>query len=257
MSTNYFVDKGLVVSPRPPFKTKVPFFGRTDDICPALLLEMLNNDGKNSRCNWDVHEYPSCSTYLFMRFLKNTNQAIRYFYLLYLVPLLLQLYRNPRKANFRQSLIGLIRSSIYVSLHTGHCQTVYCLTKGIRQHKTPSEFWFINTGFIPGMVYTFLENERRRNELALFVLPKALEIAWNFVKKRKLVKNRPILVNLLFGLLFGYMFSLYRKKGEILKPSYSSLFQYLTGEKKPKNEDFVYQKEIKEEKFEEEKSPVK
>lgn len=81
-----------------------------------------------------------------------------------------------------------------------------------------------------GCLNIMLEVESRQKEIFLFVLPRIIITAWNFLKRRKIITHTlPFGENLLFGLGLGVVLDFMRKESPEIKSAIKSSLMFLTG----------------------------
>lgn len=146
----------------------------------------------------------------FDRFLEVTRWIMPVYLTLYFIPAVFlrpgSFFKNPLKASSR-SLLGAVRSSSFLGVFVIIFQTLFCAEHSLHHFiatrpnlraRVPD--WFLRmllsswvkwlTGFST-CLSLFVENSRRRAELAAYVLPKGLESAWSVLRKKSYVPFVP------------------------------------------------------------------
>ena len=84
------------------------------------------------------------------------------------------------------------------------------------------------SAFLAGPALMF-ENETRRQEIALFLVPKVMEAVYALLKRRGLVKGVPHSEALLFGVATAILLYFFQNCPEHIKAGYYSLMKKLIG----------------------------
>lgn len=176
-----------------------------------------------------MHE-GSCEIHALKRFFVMVPKALKVYGPVHLVPLLLfklkQLRSNPKEASLK-FLLGLVRSMAFISTYMSLEKIAECYCTVLFQGTR-----FFNP-FLVSLVAThaiYLETPHRRHELALYLLPRALETIWNIAEKANYVKAVPCGEVGLFMLGLGLMMSFYQADQEYLPYSYKAYLAKLLGD---------------------------
>eukprot|EP01016_Furgasonia_blochmanni_P022019 TRINITY_DN2409_c0_g1_i4.p1 TRINITY_DN2409_c0_g1~~TRINITY_DN2409_c0_g1_i4.p1 ORF type:complete len:272 (-),score=9.81 TRINITY_DN2409_c0_g1_i4:63-878(-) len=87
------------------------------------------------------------------------------------------------------------------------------------------------TGFLGLAFTTFLEPDGRRQEFAIFTMPKFLDALWNFFRLRtEMAHTLKYGENLFFGLAMGLLVYFYNQGGNSIRPMYRKMLKHLWGD---------------------------
>lgn len=135
------------------------------------------------------------------------------------------------------------RSSVFLSVYCTLVQAVICTHRYIASHSSTSvanilasagghrtTYWF--GGLIAGGTSIYIEQQRRRGELALYVLPKTLESIYAILLSRRVLKHRlpPYLDMLAAMSAFSILMAWYQTHPEAMNPMIRSLLKRIVGE---------------------------
>ncbi|KAJ7512894.1 hypothetical protein B0H11DRAFT_2213444 [Mycena galericulata] len=156
-------------------------------------------------------ETTACRTSLFLRFFEVARWMLPIYSALHFVPTLLFRWKMVRADPVRilgQAGIGSVRSSTFLGAFVIICQSVFCIKHSLYERimaAPPSSplrrllpqalidllihkgTWWL-PGFLTGLAL-LIEDQRRRAELAMYVLPKGLESLWVAARGRGLVAH--------------------------------------------------------------------
>jgi len=196
-----------------------------------LTKEIIDEaiEAGNLACH-HLHPGTSCPHIIFLRGLHVLKLSLKYFIPIHLIPLLLfkrkDLKNHPKKT-LLHALHKYVNSILYM---TCGCSIIFisqCFLKNYT-NLSPTAITAIGPVFGSGLGSLF-ENESRRQELCLFVLPRVLELIWLLLKHRKIVGDFPIGTNLVFALAMGIISYYYHIKDGCIKHSFHALFKRFWG----------------------------
>ncbi|ETO14299.1 hypothetical protein RFI_23071 [Reticulomyxa filosa] len=137
-------------------------------------------------CSPVWHKHPSCTVHNVTDFLYAIGRSSRmYIPVHFLPPLLfypksvLFVFANPTKY-LKKKTFNTIVSSIFLAAYQFNIKTTICYVRNL----TRSNAWWIPVlgGFFSGLSL-FIEHSKRRVELALYCIPRALEIVMRLIRK--------------------------------------------------------------------------
>ena len=143
-----------------------------------------------------------------------------------------------------RSVTAAFRSSAFVAAFTSIFQGLYCthssfsnalpfdapLRKFLAKQGFQRNYLFIS-GFLCSFISIYMENKRRRAELALYVFPKALESFYRVLLARKIItKSIPAGVEILAGMVaFAVIMGWYDQHPECLSPMLKVMLTKIVG----------------------------
>lgn len=136
--------------------------------------------------------------------------------------------KDPKRMFIRTS-IGSLRSSAFLATFVVIYQAAICIHRnlyhhapipGIRNILPTSKYMYWFFGLLPGLSL-FIEEKRRRSELAMYVTPKALESIWRIWQSHRVVPHIPYGEVYLAAIGMSTIMTFYQKEPECL----SSLLQ--------------------------------
>ena len=93
---------------------------------------------------------------------------------------------------------------------------------------TPLKIWLCGLFFASSV---FFESTSRVEEIAIWVLPRFFEFAYNYIKKRNwLDREIPGFLTVLFGLSIGIFCEVYKKNKSTVKSKYQTIGKRLIGD---------------------------
>ncbi|OLL23766.1 hypothetical protein NEOLI_005124 [Neolecta irregularis DAH-3] len=169
----------------------------------------------------------SCKVHIAYRWLKGFESSIAIY-----VPLSLMLaLRDPTTKNFKRALTSAIRSSAFLATFITNGWVGICATRSIIG---PKLFPNVNRNRYDGMIgpsigsflsgwSILIETPKRRGELALFVVPKALTVVLP-----KSLKQQRIIETVIFGLSTGVIIrSLIDGKGRKVRGVFGKMLHWI------------------------------
>ncbi|KAJ7635012.1 hypothetical protein FB45DRAFT_830570 [Roridomyces roridus] len=191
------------------------------DVTPSNLAQLRSLRARVLAGETDIPYYAPCyalhadnnfcTASLFFRFLEVARWMLPIYSALHFLPTLLFRWKSLRKDPLRvlaRGTVGSLRSSTFLGMFVVICQSVFCI-----KHQTyerimalpPSSLvrqllpqalidillhkrtWWLS-GFLTGLAL-LIEDQRRRAELAMYVLPKGLESLWIAARGRGYVAH--------------------------------------------------------------------
>mmetsp|Transcript_34185 Transcript_34185/g.59798 ORF Transcript_34185/g.59798 Transcript_34185/m.59798 type:complete len:200 (-) Transcript_34185:280-879(-) len=157
-------------------------------------------------------------------------RALRIYSPVHILPLLVfrrkQLLANPQET-LKKLIIAIARSSLFVGLFNFNARIGLCYSNGILKGMRPISSVI---GSILAAMAINIEDPKRRQELSMYLLPRALETLWNIAEAHGLVKSITHGEVGLFSIAMGLMLMLYATEPRYLKHSYVDIFKRLVGE---------------------------
>eukprot|EP01113_Clastostelium_recurvatum_P023114 TRINITY_DN2763_c0_g1_i1.p1 TRINITY_DN2763_c0_g1~~TRINITY_DN2763_c0_g1_i1.p1 ORF type:complete len:282 (+),score=49.85 TRINITY_DN2763_c0_g1_i1:375-1220(+) len=134
------------------------------------------------------------------------------------------LYKKPKRL-FEAAFLSpdVVRFGVFLGSYTAGMKGINCLMRYIR--KTEDGLNSIVAGFLAGTSLVFF----RSNELALYLLVRALESAFNAAHKRGLVPSYAHGDSVLFAIATSIMFYAYAWEQDTLRPSYRKFINKVSG----------------------------
>jgi hypothetical protein len=84
---------------------------------------------------------------------------------------------------------------------------------------------------IPCTASVFFESQSRIEEIALYVMPRFMDLAWNLLKKFKIVnRSMPGFLYLAFAVSIGFLGQIYVKDNKSMKSKYKVLASKIIGD---------------------------
>ena len=133
-----------------------------------------------------------------------------------------------RPVKILKSLVkNIIKSSLFLAVFVSAFRFMMCFTKNTRQK---IDRWnVIISSFVCAFAILF-EPASRRSEIAMYLVPRALESLWTMQLRNGRVRNIPFGEELVFAVSMAVLMYCYQNKPHVIKPSYLSLFKQFFGE---------------------------
>ena len=131
-------------------------------------------------------------------------------------------FSNPLKMLF-DYFISCTKSSLFLTLYSWITKTSICIFNDIGLN------WLNIAGF-PGFMCglsVLAERKERRIELALYCLPRGIQIVWNILRKKKKIPFIPYGEFIFLSLTFGTLFSIYQWESSSINRHHLSLLKLL------------------------------
>jgi hypothetical protein len=177
-----------------------------------------------------MHPEHGCEAHAAHALMKCFFRALRIYSPVHILPLLVfrrkELLANP-KVTVQKLLLAICRSSLFVGFFNLNARIGLCYS-----NKLFKGFFPIGS-IIGSMLATFainFEEPRRRAELSMYLLPRAMETIWNMAEKYGVVKSVKFGEVGLFTVAMGVMLMMYSSEPQYLKHSYVDIFRRLIGD---------------------------
>ena len=197
---------------------------------PPVPKQIIEHAIQTGVFECEYYHYGPCLIFALDRFFKVAKFSSKFFILIHLIPLLLfklkELKDNP-KVTLYKAFIKFLGSVMYLSSGLGIIYFTICCLKNYGAKVSKYNF-AIATG-IGCFFGSLFETEGRREELALFVLPRFLESIWKYLKHRRLVGEIKGGENMLFAFAMGSICYYFHKNSKCIKHSYYSLLKQFFG----------------------------
>jgi len=193
---------------------------------PPLALQHLM-EGAFVGCR-EIHSY-SCERHALSHSLRMLLLALKVYIPVHVLPMLLrskQLRRRPGQLAFR-CVKGVAKSCLFVAVYSGIIRYAMCR---LGQMTGSAGRWTLCICVLLGSLAIVIETPRRRTELALFLLPRALEAAWSLVRRGQGLRNIQGADQWLFAGAMGALLLFYQNEPQLIKTNYLSVFRFLFGD---------------------------
>jgi len=181
-----------------------------------------------ARCEVTHPWLDSCKAVEVERFFQVSLWMAPIYGALHFIPMLLfkraQFMKDPVKMLSR-SAYGTLRSSTFLGIFVVIFQSCFCAKNQLWLSKfklSPMFRWFLASkqsfwllGMLSGLSL-FVEDKRRRGELAMYVLPRGLESAWSVMRNRGWVPFLPFGESILCAIGMGMVMATYQDSPEHL-----------------------------------------
>ena len=171
----------------------------------------------------------SCEVNALKRFIQMFKLAIKVYAPVHLAPLVLfklkALLKDPGH-HLPRALMSIGRSCSFIAVF-GLLAKYFLCRFGQMLGYGPLT-WVL--AILMGSLSVGLEIPSRRTELALYLLPRAVEAGWNMSVQRGWMRNLPLGEVLLFALSVSVLMGFYQTDAASIKPTYRSIFKVVFGE---------------------------
>jgi len=182
-----------------------------------------------------VHpRFDSCKYTIVERFYKVFKPILPVYAALNTVSMLvlgLKLFiKNPKHTTYKASF-NTIRSSIFLAMFVTGYQTQVCLHRNLVKtgYKWNSKYFYWLAGFITSLSI-FIENKRRRVDLALYVLPKAAESWYKILYSKNWIFELHQYADVwFFSAATGVIMAFYQQEPEVLSHIVKSVLHNVVG----------------------------
>ncbi|KAF9998549.1 hypothetical protein BGZ80_005522 [Entomortierella chlamydospora] len=203
-----------------------------------LAIETVSNMSENASVLPCAALHPwidSCKKNNVERFVQVTKEIFPVYATLNFVPLLVlrmkRLAKDPINV-VSKTTFNTLRSSVFLAIFVAGYQTQICthrnlLLAGLPLGNSKYLYWFI--GLVCAGVSIMVEQESRRAELAMYVLPKAAESLYKILYNKKLVKGVKHWDVMMFSFAMSIIMSFYQKEQQVLSPFVTRLIYHVLG----------------------------
>ena len=123
-------------------------------------------------------------------------------------------------------LLGFIKSQAFILANCVSMKLMFC--KLSKPEIKPLTIWLCGLFFASSV---FFESKGRMEEIAIWVLPRFLEFAWNYFKKRGIFdKEVPGFLSVMFAISVGAFCELYSSNKTEVKSKYQTLGRKMIGD---------------------------
>ncbi|KAF9175578.1 hypothetical protein BGX21_004852 [Mortierella sp. AD011] len=177
----------------------------------------------------------SCRMNNFVRFWEVTRGILPVYATLNFVPLLVlrakKLMTDPVNVLSRVSF-NTIRSSVFLAVFVVVYQSQICghrnlIKSGWLNSNSKYFYWFF--GFVCSGTSIMVEQESRRAELAMYVLPKAAESLYKILYQKNWVKGVKHWEVMMFSVAMSLIMSFYQQEEQVLSPFVTKLIYHILG----------------------------
>ncbi|KAG0324222.1 hypothetical protein BGZ99_002054 [Dissophora globulifera] len=177
----------------------------------------------------------SCSTNNIERFTQVTKEIFPVYATLNFVPLVVlrmkRLLKDPVKV-MSKTTFNTFRSSVFLAVFVAGYQTQICahrnlLNAGWSLGNSKYLYWLF--GLVCAGTSIFVEQESRRAELAMYVLPKAAESLYMILYRKNWVKGFKNWDVMLFSFSMSLIMSFYQQEEQVLSPFVTRLIYHVLG----------------------------
>ena len=180
---------------------------------------LLHGDNTIQSCNWTM----------LLSLTKWFQKTWKIYLIAHLIPIVLykkhEVRQNPLKL-IGKILLGFIKSHAFILANCVAMKLIFC--KVVSKNKHPLNHW-LQTLFFTSSI--FFESSGRMEEIAIWVLPRFLELVWNYIKKRGILeKNVPGFLSVMFALSVGVFCELYNSNKAGVKSKYQTLGEKIIGD---------------------------
>ncbi|KAF9433533.1 hypothetical protein BGZ76_009312 [Entomortierella beljakovae] len=177
----------------------------------------------------------SCSEYNVKRFIEVTREILPVYATLNFVPLLVlrlkKLMQDPTGVLTKVSF-NTLRSSVFLAVyvvvyHFFICSQRNLIIGGYTTANFKALYWIY--GFICSGAGIMVEQEGRRAELAMYVLPKAVESVYKILQQRNYVKGVKHWEVMTFSAAMSIIMSFYQREEQVLSPLVTKLLYHIVG----------------------------
>ena len=171
----------------------------------------------------------TCEVNALKRFVSVFKLAIKVYAPVHLAPLLIfklkTLLKNPVHP-LQRALLSIARSCSFIALFG--LLTKYFLCRFGSMFGYGRLSWVLSV--LMGSLSLGVETTSRRTELALYLLPRAVEVLWNMLVERGVLRNLWLGEVLLFALSMSVLMGFYQTDAGSIKPTYRSIFKVVFGD---------------------------
>ncbi|KAI8600631.1 hypothetical protein EDD21DRAFT_415663 [Dissophora ornata] len=172
--------------------------------------------------------YDSCKVNNMERFLQVTKNILPVYATLNLVPLLvLRMKRLLSKVTF-----NTLRSSVFLAVFVAVYQSQICAHRNLVKNgwmQINNKYFYWLFGVTCSGAAIFVEQESRRAELAMYVLPKAAESLYKILYQKNWVKGVKHWEVMMFSFAMSLIMSFYQQEEQVLSPFVTKMIYHILG----------------------------
>ena len=176
----------------------------------------------------DIHDN-SCEWTALVKFAHIFNKAYKFYIPLHLIPVLLfkrrKLVQEPKRT-FMITCKNIFKSCLFLAVYVSVFRYLLCVTKNTR--RTVDRWNMIIASFVCGFAI-ILEPESRRNELAMYLVPRAFEALFNLQVQKGRVKHIKYGEVLIFAVCMSLLMYCYENEPKNIKPAFLALLKRFFG----------------------------
>lgn len=175
----------------------------------------------------DIHPY-SCERHALTHSLRMLFLALKVYIPVHVISTLLRSkpFRLPPSQLLLLCLKNILRSCLFISLYSGIIRYALCR---LGQLTNSANRFTLSICVLLGSFAVILETPRRRTELALFLLPRALESVWKMMKMYKIAARFEEMQLWGFAGAVGVLMLFYQNQPQLIKSNYLAVFRMLFG----------------------------
>ncbi|KAF9913461.1 hypothetical protein BX616_010011 [Lobosporangium transversale] len=177
----------------------------------------------------------SCKQTNTERFAQVTKEIFPVYATLNFVPLLVlrmkRLLKDPAKV-ISKTTFNALRSSVFLAIFVAGYQTQICTHRNLLKAGWPlgnSKYLYWLFGLVCAGVSIMVEQESRRSELAMYVLPKAATSLYKILYRKNWVKGVKYWEVMTFSFAMSLIMSFYQQEEQVLSPFVTRLIYHVLG----------------------------
>ncbi|ETW00129.1 hypothetical protein, variant 1 [Aphanomyces invadans] len=189
-----------------------------DDKASPVVYTITHNHPENLPCSLIHHGSSSCTVGFGMTFWKAARRTFPLYLSLNIVPRVVLRFHRFLKSpvtTLMKGMLGGFRSTAFLGTFVALYQATVCVQKAL--FRTDSKA----TYFVAGLVAStsiLLEAKSRRSELALYVLPRALDLLYITLRDKRVLSDMPYGEVILFACSMGTIMFCYEHEKQHLSP---------------------------------------
>ncbi|KAF9363903.1 hypothetical protein BGX34_003062 [Mortierella sp. NVP85] len=131
-----------------------------------------------------------------------------------------------------KTTFNTLRSSVFLAVFVAGYQTQICAHRNLMLAGWPvgnSKYLYWLFGLVCAVVSIMIEQESRRAELAMYVLPKAAESIYKILYRKNMVKGVKNWDVMMFSVAMSLIMSFYQQEEQVLSPFVTRLIYHVLG----------------------------
>ncbi|KAF9583843.1 hypothetical protein BGW38_008345 [Lunasporangiospora selenospora] len=179
--------------------------------------------------------FDSCRTTNMTRLIQVTRNILPVYATLNFVPLLAlrlkRLMKDPVKLTSKTAF-NTLRSSVFLAIFVSMYQTQICMHRNVLKagwHLGDSKYLYWLFGLTCAGTAIMVEQESRRAELAMYVLPKAATSLYKILYQKNWVKGVKYWEVMTFSFAMSLIMSFYQQEEQVLSPFVTKLIYHILG----------------------------